>query len=142
MSSAEGNAGELGRLKECITEFMKGAAEMSVELGKGCRDIVKQNLLNEDSYVARKFGRNSYFAKRIRGPCEKLCGKLSFFNEYLPEDKDPLHAWSVIFFVSFIAFAGEVECSLFLILIFPLGFEDVESSMGKIEDVSRHLVSK
>ncbi|KAF7805556.1 Alpha/Beta hydrolase fold [Senna tora] len=106
MNSAEGNAGETVRFKECITEFMKGAAEMAVELGKGCRDIVKQNLVNEDSYIARKFGRDSYVAKRIRGPCEKLCGKLSFFNEYLPEDKDPLHAWSVIFFVSLIAFAA------------------------------------
>ncbi|KAI4322227.1 hypothetical protein L6164_021938 [Bauhinia variegata] len=97
--------GESVRLKECITEFMKGAAEMSVELGKGCRDIVKQSLVNEDSFIVRKFGRDSYVAKRIRGPCEKFLGKLSFFNEFLPEDKDPLHAWSVIFFVALLAFA-------------------------------------
>ncbi|KAI9076152.1 hypothetical protein K1719_041850 [Acacia pycnantha] len=106
MSSAEGDTEQSVRWKECIMEFMKGAAEMAVECGKGCRDIVRQSLVNEDSYVARKFGRDSYFARRVRGPCEKLCGKLSFFNEYLPEDKDPLHAWSVIFFVSLIAFAA------------------------------------
>ena len=49
-------------LKECITEFMMGATEMTVELGKGCRDIVKQSLVNEDSYIARHFGSDSYFA--------------------------------------------------------------------------------
>ncbi|KAI4334437.1 hypothetical protein L6164_019132 [Bauhinia variegata] len=100
------NMGESVKLKECIIEFIKGAAEMSVELGKGCRDIVKQSLVNEDSYIVRKFGRDSHVAKRIRGPCEKFCRKLSFFNQYLPEDKDPLHAWSVIFFVALLAFAA------------------------------------
>ncbi|KAJ0034789.1 hypothetical protein Pint_25802 [Pistacia integerrima] len=44
--------------------------------------------------------------KRIKGPCAKFCAQLRFFNEYLPEDKDPLHAWSVICFVSVLALAG------------------------------------
>ncbi|KAE9616654.1 putative alpha/Beta hydrolase [Lupinus albus] len=99
-------SGEWVKVKVCVTEFMKGAAEMAVELGKGCRDIVKQSLMNQDSYINRKFGKDSQVGKRLRGPCHKLCNKLSFFNHYfLPEDKDPLHAWSVIFFVSFLSFA-------------------------------------
>ena len=103
MNSGEGNVGEWVRVKECVTEFMKGVAEMTVEFGKGCRDIVKQSLVNEDSYIVRSFGRDSYVGRRVG----RLCKKLSFFNEYLPEDKDPLHAWSVIFIVSLLAFAGE-----------------------------------
>ncbi|KAL4389130.1 hypothetical protein S245_006715 [Arachis hypogaea] len=101
-----GGDGEWVRVKEGVTEFMKGVAEMTVELGKGCRDIVKQSLVNEESYLVKNFGRDSYFGKRVGGTCSKVCGKLSFFNEYLPEDKDPLHAWSVIFFVSLLAFAA------------------------------------
>ena len=108
-ASAQGNTGEWVKFKECVTEFMKGAAEMLVELGKGCRDIVKQSLVNEDSFIVKKFGRNSYVAERIRGPFEKFCGKLSFFNQYLPEDKDPVHSLAVIFFVLIFAFAGELE---------------------------------
>lgn len=100
------DSGERVKVKDCVAEFMKGAAEMTVELGKGCRDIVKQSLMNQDSYINRNFGKDSYVGKRVRGPCHMLCNKLSFFNEYLPEDKDPLHAWSVIFFVSLLAFAG------------------------------------
>ncbi|KAJ1424308.1 Alpha/Beta hydrolase fold [Sesbania bispinosa] len=100
------NRGEWVRFKECVREFMIGVAEMTVEFGKGCRDIVKQSLVNEDSYIVRKLGRDSYIGKRVRKPCAKLFAKLSFFNEYLPEDKDPLHAWSVIFFVSLLAFSA------------------------------------
>ncbi|XP_061359041.1 uncharacterized protein LOC133303179 [Gastrolobium bilobum] len=98
------NSREWVKLKVCVREFMIGVAEITVALGKGCRDIVKQSLVNEDSYFVRKLGRDSYVVKRLRGPCAKLLKKLSFFNEYLPEDKDPLHAWSIIFFVSLLAF--------------------------------------
>ncbi|MED6168640.1 hypothetical protein PIB30_013370 [Stylosanthes scabra] len=101
-----GGGGEWERVKEGVTEFMKGVAEMTVEFGKGCRDIVKQSLVNEESYLVKNFGRDSYFGKRVGGTCSKVFGKLSFFNQYLPEDKDPLHAWSVIFFVSLLAFAA------------------------------------
>ncbi|KAJ0094087.1 hypothetical protein Patl1_16146 [Pistacia atlantica] len=41
--------------------------------------------------------------RRIKGPCAQFCAQLRFFNEYLPEDKDPLHAWLVICFVSVLA---------------------------------------
>lgn len=83
-----------------VREFVKAAMEMSVEFAKGCRDIVWQSIGRDDSYIGKNF-------RRLKGPCEKVCGKLRFFNEYLPEDKDPLHAWSVICFVFILAFAGK-----------------------------------
>lgn len=70
--------------------------EMVFELGKGCKDIVVQNYLTEDSYAVRK----------LRGPVAKVSGRLRYLNEYLPEDRDPFHAWSVIILVFFLAFAG------------------------------------
>lgn len=82
---------------------MIGVSELTVEFLKGCRDIVKQSLVNEDSIIVKKFGK---IGKRVRKPCEKLLNKLSYFNEYLPEDKDPLHAWFVILFVSLLAFSA------------------------------------
>ncbi|KAG4974110.1 hypothetical protein JHK87_030931 [Glycine soja] len=92
------------KMKGYAREFMVGVAEMTVEFGKGCRDIVKQSLVNDDSYIVKNFGRDSYIGKTVTEPFANLFQKLSFFNEYLPEDKDPLHAWSVIFFVSILAF--------------------------------------
>ena len=68
-----------------------------MELGRGFRDILRQNLMNEDSYVVRKFG----------GPCSKVSKRLRFLNDFLPEDRDPVHAWSVVFFVFILALAGK-----------------------------------
>lgn len=93
-------------MKEYTKEFMVGVAEMTVEFAKGCRDIVNQSLVNDDSYLVKTLGRDSYIGKKVTQPCVKVFNKLSFFNEFLPEDKDPLHAWSVIFFVSLLAFLG------------------------------------
>ncbi|CDP08924.1 unnamed protein product [Coffea canephora] len=75
-------------------EFAKGFAEMSVEFGKGVRDVVKQSIVREDSVIVKK----------LRGPCERICGKLRFLNEYLPEDRDPVQSWTVILFVLLLAF--------------------------------------
>ncbi|KAL5985766.1 hypothetical protein ACLOJK_027753 [Asimina triloba] len=69
--------------KNQVKEFLKGSAELLQELGRGCRDIIQQSLGTEDSYVARKLG----------GPWAKVSSRLSFMNEYLPEDRDPVHAW-------------------------------------------------
>ncbi|XP_044483636.1 uncharacterized protein LOC123209597 [Mangifera indica] len=80
------------------TEFGKAVMEMSVEFGKGCRDIVWQSIGREDTYLGRSF-------RRMKGPCAKFCAKLRFFNDYMPEDKDPLYAWSVICLVSVLAIA-------------------------------------
>ncbi|KAK6942853.1 Alpha/beta hydrolase fold-1, partial [Dillenia turbinata] len=72
-------------LKDQIKGFMKAWGELLVELGKGCRDIVQQNIVNEESSVAQR--------------------RLRFLNEYLPENKDPVHVWTVILFVFFLALA-------------------------------------
>ena len=77
---------------------------MAVAFGKGCRDIARQSLGNRDSVVVRSFEKvkESYFGKRVT----KLRGKLRFMNEYLPEDKEPVHAWSVILVVAVLTFSG------------------------------------
>ncbi|KAG9144052.1 hypothetical protein Leryth_013928 [Lithospermum erythrorhizon] len=92
---AEGG-GSGGDWRYQAVEFMKGVGEMSVEFGKGVRDVVKQNIVRNDSVIVRK----------MRGPCTRVIGNLRFLNEYLPEDRDPLHAWCVILFVAFLAFAA------------------------------------
>ncbi|KZV35141.1 hypothetical protein F511_06847 [Dorcoceras hygrometricum] len=79
-----------------VAEFAKGAAEMSLEFGKGVRDVLKQSLFRDDSLVMRKF----------KGPCAKICRKLRFLNRFLPEDRDPFHAWSVIACVWILAFTA------------------------------------
>ncbi|KAM1255398.1 hypothetical protein ACFX2F_029835 [Malus domestica] len=86
-----------------VREFSKAAAEIAVEFGKGCRDIVRQSLGNRDSVLGRSLGkvRESYLGKRVT----QLRRKLGIVNEYLPEDKDPIHAWSVIACVTILAFA-------------------------------------
>lgn len=98
---------EMG-FQDQIREFLKGAAELSVQFAKGCRDIVVQSLGREDSFIVRNFGRNSYIGKKVGYGCERIHKKLKVFNEYLPEDKDPVHAWSVICIVSVLTFAGKI----------------------------------
>ncbi|KAH6810422.1 alpha/beta-Hydrolases superfamily protein [Perilla frutescens var. frutescens] len=85
----------VGDWKFQVTEFAKGAAEMSVEFGKGVRDVVNQTVLREDSVIVKK----------LKGPCHKILGKLRFLNDYLPEDRDPVHAWTVIVCVWILALA-------------------------------------
>uniref|UniRef100_A0A9I9CVV4 AB hydrolase-1 domain-containing protein n=1 Tax=Cucumis melo TaxID=3656 RepID=A0A9I9CVV4_CUCME len=80
-------------LKNQVKGFALAWGEILLELGRGCRDIVKQNLITEDSYV-----------QKLRGPCASVTSRLSFLNEFLPEDRDPVYAWPVIFFVSILAF--------------------------------------
>ena len=89
-------------------EFLKAAGEMAMEFGKGCRDIVLQSFGDNESYIVKTFGKGSYIEKKVRGPCEKVCGKLRFINDYLPEDKDPFHVWMVILSVSVVVLAGEI----------------------------------
>ncbi|GAB2276795.1 hypothetical protein Dimus_011510 [Dionaea muscipula] len=79
---------------ETITEFAKGVGEMSVELVRSFLEVAKQSLEDKDSFVARKVGK----------PCRRICERLSFLNEYLPEDRDPFHSWSVIVSVFLVAF--------------------------------------
>lgn len=91
-----GGGGEAEDWKYHAAEFAKGVAEMSVEFGRGVRDVVRQSLLAKDSYFVRNFGE----------PCARACERLRFLNEYLPEDRDPVHSWTVVFFVAIVALAG------------------------------------
>ncbi|XP_077239548.1 uncharacterized protein LOC143880430 [Tasmannia lanceolata] len=81
--------------KDQMKGFLKASGEMLLELGRGCRDIVMQSLGNEDSFIVRKLG----------PPCKVLSSRLSFLNEYLPEDRDPVYAWPIVLFVFFLALA-------------------------------------
>ncbi|XP_023007394.1 uncharacterized protein LOC111499904 [Cucurbita maxima] len=100
-----GGFGEPENFGDQAMEFIKAAGEMAVEFGKGCRDIVVQSLGDKESYLVKTFGKGSYIEKRVRGPCEKVCAKLRFFNDYLPEDKDPFHVWMVLLSVSVVVLA-------------------------------------
>lgn len=83
-------------LKDQVTGFLKSWGEMLLELGKGCKNIVQQTVIDEESFIGHK----------LRGPADKVSRRLRFLNEYLPEDRDPVHAWPVILFVSIIALSG------------------------------------
>lgn len=96
-SNGDTYASEIGDWRFQVAEFAKGAAEMTVEFGKGVRDVVKQTVLREDSLIMTK----------MRGPCARILGKLGFLNEYLPEDRDPLHAWALFSCVLLFTLAGD-----------------------------------
>ncbi|CAL9097252.1 unnamed protein product [Musa acuminata var. zebrina] len=74
-------------LKEQLTGFVMATGEMLRELGHGCWDIAQQSLEGvEETYVGKK----------VKGHWTVASQRLEFLNEYLPEDRDPVHAWSVI----------------------------------------------
>ncbi|PON69833.1 Alpha/beta hydrolase fold [Parasponia andersonii] len=83
-------------LKDQVKGFAMAWVEILMELGRGCRDIVQQSLLTEDSYIVRK----------LEKPIARASAKLRYFNEFLPEDRDPAHAWPVVFFVFILALAA------------------------------------
>nr|CAD1828791.1 unnamed protein product [Ananas comosus var. bracteatus] len=81
-------------LRDQVKGFLSSTGEMLRELGKGCWDIAQQSLEGaEDTYVVKK----------IRGPAAAAAERLSFLNEYLPEDRDPTHAWPVVIGVFLLA---------------------------------------
>ncbi|KAL8480592.1 hypothetical protein ACS0TY_027222 [Phlomoides rotata] len=82
-------------LKDQIKGFATAWVELVVELGRGFRDVVQQTILTEDSYIVKK----------TKGPLSEVSEKLRFLNEFLPEDRDPVHVWSIIFFVFVVALA-------------------------------------
>ncbi|ERN04938.1 uncharacterized protein LOC18433104 [Amborella trichopoda] len=88
-------AGEEESLWEQAKGFLNASMEMMQELGSGCVDIMKQNVVKEDSFIVQKLGE----------PWAKATRKLGFLNEFLPEDRDPAHAWPIVLFVFFIALA-------------------------------------
>lgn len=104
VSESRANSTESESLKDQVKGFAMAWGEILMELGRGCRDIVQQSLLNQDSYIVRK----------LQKPYAKVSGRLKYLNEFLPEDRDPAHAWSVIFFVFILALAGEFQCIMSL----------------------------
>ncbi|KAG7964520.1 hypothetical protein I3843_09G175400 [Carya illinoinensis] len=87
---------ETESLKDQVKGFAVAWGEILLEFGRGCRDIAQQSLLTDDSYIVRK----------LRKPYANVSGRLKFLNEFLPEDRHPAHAWSVIFFVFILAVAA------------------------------------
>lgn len=84
-------------LKEQLTGFVMATGEMLRELGHGCWDIAQQSLEGvEETYVGKK----------VKGHWTVASQRLEFLNEYLPEDRDPVHAWSVIIGVFLLALLG------------------------------------
>ncbi|KAI6675101.1 hypothetical protein NL676_003007 [Syzygium grande] len=63
---------------------------------------MRLTLGNKNSFLAKYFGRDSYVVGRLRGPCVRAFARLEHLNEYLSEDKDPTHVWSVMLFVSIV----------------------------------------
>ncbi|KAJ4837991.1 hypothetical protein Tsubulata_041381 [Turnera subulata] len=100
-----GGGGEMG-FQDQVSEFMKGAGEMSMQFARGCRDIVVQSFLGKDSFIVRNLGGESYVGKRVGRGWNRLWRKFEVFNSYFPEDKDPVHVWSVILLVLVLAFAA------------------------------------
>lgn len=88
--------------KDQIEGFAKAWGEMLLELIRGCRDVVQQSLLTEESYIVQK----------TKGPLAEASRRLSVLNEFLPEDRDPVHAWPVIFFVFILAMSGNFLLSV------------------------------
>lgn len=80
-----------------IKGFVESTAEMMQELGRGCWDIARQSVQGVE---------DSELVKRMRGPLSEAGERLSFLNEYLPEDKEPAQAWPVVISVFLIAFLG------------------------------------
>lgn len=87
-------------LKDQVKGFAMAWGEILLDLGRGCKDIVQQSFLTEDSYIVRK----------LETPCAKASAKLRYLNEFLPEDRDPAYAWLVILFVFILALTG-IWCS-------------------------------
>jgi hypothetical protein len=77
--------------------FAESTAEMLVELGRGLWDVGAQSLASaEDTELAR----------RLRRQAEATGKRLSFMNEYLPEERDPVRCWVVVAAVAFVTLLG------------------------------------
>ncbi|KAJ9554860.1 hypothetical protein OSB04_009474 [Centaurea solstitialis] len=89
----EGEGVESESFKDQMKGFAKAWGEIGVELGKGCKDVVLQTVLTDDSFIVKK----------VRGPSRTVAGKLRVLNDFLPEDRDPVHACLVILSVFLVA---------------------------------------
>jgi len=77
--------------------FAESTAEMLRELGRGLWDVAAQSLAGaEDSELAR----------RLRKRAAATGKRLSFMNEYLPEERDPVRCWLIVAAVAFVTLLG------------------------------------
>jgi hypothetical protein len=77
--------------------FAESTAEMLRELGRGLWDVAAQSLAGaEDSELGR----------RLRKRAAATGERLSFMNEYLPEERDPVRCWLIVAAVSFVTLLG------------------------------------
>ncbi|CAN8270043.1 unnamed protein product [Cochlearia groenlandica] len=121
-------------VKDQVTGFIKSWGEMLMDLTMGCKDVVKQMVFVSDD------GEDSFVVRKLRKPAAKVSKKLSFLNEYLPEDRDPVLAWPVILFVFLLAltvlsFSSDRDRSSVPVLkklrVHPLGASRVERPDGR-----------
>ncbi|WOL01920.1 hypothetical protein Cni_G10639 [Canna indica] len=90
----EGAAAREEGVRDQVAGFLRATGELLTELGRGCWDIAQQSLVGaEDTYVGRK----------VKGHCAAVSRKLGFLNEFLPEDRDPAHAWPIVICVFLLA---------------------------------------
>ncbi|PIA43627.1 hypothetical protein AQUCO_01900197v1 [Aquilegia coerulea] len=88
--------------KDQVKGFLKASAEMIQELGKGCKDVIQQSIATHPPPP---------FVTKFNGYCKKFSRRFRFLNDFLPEDRDPAHAWPVVFFVFIIALAMLGVCT-------------------------------
>lgn len=96
-----GEEEEEGRAEEGWAQQVKGfaesTAEMLRELGRGLWDVAAQSLAGaEDSELAR----------RLKKRAAATGKRLSFMNEYLPEERDPVRCWLIVAAVAFVTLLG------------------------------------
>lgn len=94
----EDGAGPEESLKEQVTGFVVATGEMLRDLGRGFWDVAQQSL--------ERVG-ETYVGKKVRGHWDAVLRRLEFMNEYLPEDRDPVHAWPIVITVFLLALLGK-----------------------------------
>lgn len=96
--STSGNSNhpnEAEGFQEQLKGFVKSTWELLEKLAQGCRDVVRQSLGGEDSVLVRRVG----------GMWAKFSPHMEVVNQFLPEDRNPAHVWSVLLFVFFLTVA-------------------------------------
>lgn len=114
--SSSNHPNEAEGFQEQLKGFVKSTGELLEKLAQGCRDVVRQNLGGEDSVLVRRVG----------GMWAKFSPHMEVVNQFLPEDRNPAHVWSVLLFVFFLTVAV---------------LEQVRSSKNQLLRRSTHFLS-
>lgn len=84
-------------LRDQVGGFLRATGELVAELSRGCWDIMLQSLAA---------AQHTFVGKKMKGKCVLASRKLGFLNEFLPEDRDPTHAWPVVICVFSLSLMG------------------------------------